>query len=133
MNGNFERPSKATVTATDLALERTQLAYERTLMAWVRTATSLISFGFTIYKFFEGLRESGELKTRGHLLGSRNFALIMISIGLVTLILATFQHHQGVKRLNQQLGTKSRSLALVLAALISFLGVLGLLAVVFRQ
>ena len=32
-------------------MDRTRLAYERTLMAWVRTATSLISFGFTIYKF----------------------------------------------------------------------------------
>jgi Domain of unknown function (DUF202) len=39
--------------ATQLAVERTHLAYERTLMAWVRTATSLISFGFTIYKFFQ--------------------------------------------------------------------------------
>jgi Domain of unknown function (DUF202) len=38
---------------TRLAVERTRLAYERTLMAWVRTATALISFGFTIYKFFE--------------------------------------------------------------------------------
>ena len=26
-------------------------------MAWVRTATSLISFGFTIFKFFQFLRE----------------------------------------------------------------------------
>jgi uncharacterized membrane protein YidH (DUF202 family) len=40
---------------TALALERTRLAHERTLMAWVRTATSLISFGFTIYKAFEYL------------------------------------------------------------------------------
>ena len=39
-------------TGTRLALDRTHLAHERTLMAWVRTATSLISFGFTIYKFF---------------------------------------------------------------------------------
>ena len=38
---------------TRLAVDRTRLAYERTLMAWVRTATSLISFGFTIYKFFQ--------------------------------------------------------------------------------
>ena len=45
-------------TSTKLAIERTRLAHERTLMAWVRTATSLISFGFTIYKFFEYLRES---------------------------------------------------------------------------
>ena len=42
--------------ATKLAVERTRLAYERTLMAWVRTSTSLISFGFTIYKFFQYLR-----------------------------------------------------------------------------
>jgi putative membrane protein len=36
-----------------LAVDRTWLAHERTLMAWVRTATSMISFGFTIYKFFQ--------------------------------------------------------------------------------
>ena len=39
--------------STQMALDRTWLAHERTLMAWVRTATSMISFGFTIYKFFE--------------------------------------------------------------------------------
>ena len=44
--------------ATRLAADRTWLADERTLMAWIRTATSLISFGFTIYKFFEF--EAGE-------------------------------------------------------------------------
>ena len=47
--------------STDLALRRTFMAYERTLMAWIRTATSLISFGFTIYKFFEYLVESGDI------------------------------------------------------------------------
>ena len=39
--------------ATRLAVDRTRLAYERTLMAWIRTATSMISFGFTIFKFLE--------------------------------------------------------------------------------
>lgn len=52
-----EKPSTGTErpmdTSTKLAFERTNLAHERTLMAWVRTATSLISFGFTIYKFFQ--------------------------------------------------------------------------------
>src|SRR5262249_28618447 len=38
--------------STELALERTRAAYERTMMAWIRTATSLITFGFTVYKFF---------------------------------------------------------------------------------
>ena len=30
---------------------------QRTLMAWVRTALSMISFGFTIYKFLQVLQE----------------------------------------------------------------------------
>ena len=43
--------------STRLALERTRLANERTLMAWIRTCTSLIAFGFTIFKFFQYLDE----------------------------------------------------------------------------
>ena len=46
-------------TSSRLAYERTYLAHERTLMAWVRTALALISFGFTIAKVFEYLREKG--------------------------------------------------------------------------
>ena len=34
-------------------------------MAWIRTSLSMISFGFTIYKFFQYLRESGEVVARG--------------------------------------------------------------------
>jgi len=40
-------------TSTRLAYDRTRLAYENTMMAWVRTATSLITFGFSVYKFFQ--------------------------------------------------------------------------------
>jgi putative membrane protein len=39
--------------STRLAFDRTRLAHDRTMMAWVRTATSLITFGFAIYKFFQ--------------------------------------------------------------------------------
>jgi inner membrane protein YidH len=62
-------------SSTALALERTRLAHERTLMAWVRTATSLISFGFTIYKAFEYLRQRQPDVAHG-VLGPRNFALV---------------------------------------------------------
>ena len=44
---------------TGLAVTRTIVALDRTLMAWIRTATSLISFGFTIYKFFEAQERQG--------------------------------------------------------------------------
>ena len=46
--------------ATTLALERTRIAYERTMMAWIRTATSLITFGFSVYKFFEIEMKTGQ-------------------------------------------------------------------------
>ena len=38
---------------TSLSAERTRLLYERTMMSWIRTATTLITFGFTLYKFFQ--------------------------------------------------------------------------------
>ena len=38
-----------------LAIDRTRMAAERSLMAWVRTALSMITFGFTFYKFMLGL------------------------------------------------------------------------------
>ena len=44
---------KAVGFSTNLSVDRTRLSYERTLMSWVRTSTSLITFGFTIYKFFQ--------------------------------------------------------------------------------
>jgi uncharacterized membrane protein YidH (DUF202 family) len=62
-------------------------------MAWVRTATSLISFGFTIYKFFQYLQER-QTNVEERLLGPRGYALVMITIGIVALVLATLQHRR---------------------------------------
>ena len=102
-------------------------------MAWIRTATSLISFGFTIYKFFQFLREEGELAHPHRLLGPREFSLLMIISGLVALVLATFQHWRDVQRLRAQYVAAPYSLALVLATLVAALGILGMFAVIFRQ
>jgi putative membrane protein len=117
--------------ATRLALDRTRLAYERTLMAWVRTATSLISFGFTIFKFFQYLQEKQEAASRS-LLGPRGFALLMISIGLVALTLATIEHRRHMQALRVEYGTVPYSLATVVAAFIAVLGLLGLVNVLFQ-
>jgi putative membrane protein len=119
--------------ATKLAVERTRLAHERTLMAWVRTATSLISFGFTIYKFFQYLHQDGSQDTSPQLLGARNFALLMIIIGVVSLVVATIQHRQSMNALRAEYHDVPYSLATIMAALIGLLGILGLLSVIFRQ
>ncbi len=118
--------------STQLAVDRTRLAHDRTLMAWVRTATSLISFGFTIYKFFQTMQEKGQTD-EGRLLGPREFALLMIGIGLTALALATVQHRQEMTKLRAQYREVPYSLATVLAGLVTILGLIAFVAVVFRQ
>lgn len=120
-------------SSTELALDRTLLAHDRTLMAWVRTATSLISFGFTIYKFFQYLREQQGLEPEGRVLGPRRFAMLMISIGLVSLLLATIQQLRLRKKLKRIYPEAGFSLATIMAAFISLLGILALIAVILRQ
>lgn len=118
--------------ATTLAVERTRLAYERTLMAWVRTAASLISFGFTLYKFFEYLHEGGAVVERGpRLLGARHFGTLMIAIGVVSLVIATAEHYRSMRTLREY-ARLPVSLAGIMAGLIGLLGAVGLVSVVWR-
>ncbi len=119
--------------STKLSVDRTRLAHERTLMSWVRTAISLISFGFTIYKFFDYMREQGGGRPDGRLLGPREFALIMIGLGLVSVLFATLQHRRSMKALRERDVVVPSSEAMWLAGLILALGILAFLAVVFRQ
>jgi putative membrane protein len=114
--------------ATALAVERTRLAHERTLMAWVRTSTSLISFGFTIYKFFQyqGSPVAGALNPR-------RFGMAMILIGLFALVLATMQHRRDLRIMDARFGKGERSLAGIVAILVGLLGLLALVGVLLRQ
>lgn len=127
------RPTSDLPDATRLAVERTRLAHERTLMAWVRTGTSLISFGFTIYKFFQYLRESQHAAAAG-VIGPREFALLMIAVGIIALLLATVGHIRSMRTLRAEYGPLiPYSMSTLVAALVGLLGLLSLLAVYFRQ
>jgi putative membrane protein len=117
--------------STQLAFERTRIAYERTMMAWIRTGTSLITFGFSIYKLFQ-LEGLGHPQP-GRLIGPREFAFMLVSIGLISLLLATLEHRQNIRTLGAQYAGRQRSLAVLVAALVSILGILALLAMIFRQ
>jgi putative membrane protein len=113
-----------------LAFERTFLAYERTRIAWVRTALALISFGFVIAKFFQYLREKqGETAT---VMTPRAVGLIMITIGLVGLILASWQERRAVKALRERCPELPRPVSGVMAVLIMLFGVLALIGALLR-
>ena len=87
--------------STRLAVERTRLANERTLMAWIRTSTSLIAFGFTIFKFFQYLATQEHRHT---IVSPWIVGMAMILIGLTGLALAWIQHRQQLKALKAEVG-----------------------------
>lgn len=131
-NSDLKTETAQKLSSAQLAVDRTRLAHERTLLAWVRTATSLISFGFTIYKFFQYLQEKGQAR-EGRILGPREFALVMIGTGLIALLLATVQHRLDIQRMRALYPEVPYSLATVLAGLMSILGIIAFVAIVFRQ
>ena len=116
--------------STRLALERTRLANERTLMAWIRTCTSLIAFGFTIFKFFQYL----DTKEEAH----RGFVtpwvvgVLMILVGLTGLTLASIQHRQSMKALKTEAGPMPYSISGIMAGFIAVVGIVALVAVAWR-
>lgn len=118
--------------STQLAVDRTRLAHDRTLMAWVRTSASLISFGFTIYKFFQYLRDKGEL-AEGRIFGPREFAMAMIGIGIVALVLSTFMNRRDMRAMRHYYPEVPYSLATIVAALVGLLGLVTFVAVFFRH
>jgi putative membrane protein len=118
-------------TGTRLAYDRTFLAHERTQLAWVRTSLAFISFGFGIAKFFQYLH--GQRGEKAPPLGAATVGMLMIAIGLVTLVIASAQHHRALQALRQQCPDLPRSLAHVTAVLIAALGILALAAAILRQ
>ena len=128
-------PEQLPVT-TRLAYERTRGGYERTMMAWVRTGTSLITFGFAVYKFFQ-LEVTGTVsKSQGlietALVGPREFGLILIGIGLLSILLGTYEHQRDLKILLREYSDMPRSGTQVIAVLMAVFGTLALVAVIYR-
>jgi inner membrane protein YidH len=117
-------------TNTRLAVQRTRLANERTLMAWIRTCTSLIAFGFTIYKFAQYLEDQEHL--RRAVVSPWILGVLMIVVGLTGLVLAGFQHHQALRDLKAEAGPQPYSVSAVMAAFIAVVGIVALIMVAWR-
>jgi putative membrane protein len=124
----MDKSKSSSLTSKQLGADRTWMAHERTLMAWIRTATSMIGFGFAVYKFFEGRPPNPNA-----LLTSRDFAILMIGFGLIALLLATIQHAIEIRSIADLTTRKRRSIALVLSLLLAALGSLSFVSAVFRE
>jgi inner membrane protein YidH len=116
---------------TRLAFENTFLAQERTQMAWVQVSLALMTFGFTIAKVFEFLREKeGQQLT---LFGPRTVGILMIAIGLTALTLASVQHRRIMKSMRQECPSLPMSQAGILAVLLALLGILAFIGAILRH
>jgi putative membrane protein len=115
-----------------LALDRTFLAYERTLMAWIRTATSMIMFGFGLYKFFYYFHDDKAPNEAQQIFGARTYGMCMMVIGVFTLAIAAWQYRRYMKAFRGLYPEAPMSLSLVVAGLIAALGILAFFAAIFR-
>jgi putative membrane protein len=121
---------------TRLAFERTRGGYQRTMMAWIRTGTSLITFGFAVYKFFQLEMAGTVAKSKGlidtSLVGPREFGMILIGIGLLSILLGAFEHRRDLGALRREYPEMPQSGSQLIAVLMAIFGALALVAVIYR-
>jgi putative membrane protein len=111
------------MTRTNLAARRNVMAAERTLMAWIRTSLAMISFGFTLGKLGDALASAKFSLMFGRTTDIRGVASYLVIIGTLALILAVFQYRSDVAGITPDRAAFMPSLALVVAVLLSLLGI----------
>ena len=118
---------------TDWSALNTRFGSERTLMAAVRTSLSLIGFGFTIYKFFESVRENIGAGSVIRVNGPRRLGGTLVSLGIFVLVAAAFQHWHFLKELQHESDQKFPwSIALTTAVMLAFTGIVLLVTILVR-
>lgn len=120
--------------STEMAVSRTVMAADRSLMAWVRTGLSLISFGFTIYKFLDYSRE--QLIASGKVLegisSPKVVGLFMVGMGILSLIFGTIENISTVRVLRGRYNIRRKRYALTMAVMITLFGLIIFFGIIFK-
>ncbi len=126
-------PTETELKLSDnLAVGRTRMAAERTLMGWIRTALSLISFGFTIFKFLESIAQRDLAQQVLRHDSPRTVGLTLIGIGIFALVSACLQHWKYTRALPSGVSYKLLDLSFVVATLIGLLGIAMFMSIILR-
>jgi putative membrane protein len=125
-----------------MSFQRTRLSADRTLMSVIRTSLSLISFGFTIYQFFERLAQQNAIAAGSG--QARRFGLSLILLGLVMLLVGIgydFAFMSGLRSLRSEMKAEGlihgesqfpRSYTLIVAFLLLAIGILAVMSLAFH-
>jgi putative membrane protein len=117
---------------TDMATVRTLMAADRTLMAWIRTSLSMLSFGFTVYKFLLYVRES----LSDHILraqGPRRFGIVLITLGTMSMLFGLIDYYGVFKQYGETSGRSPWSPAFYAGLLTFLLGLSLLVSIVIHR
>ena len=113
----------------DLGEMRTIMAADRTLMAWIRTALSMLSFGFTIYKFLQDVQGK---KPLAHPDSPQQVGLFLTGLGVASMLLGTLSYWSTLKDLNRAEEFRLGRPTLLIAAIISCAGVAIFISIATR-
>ncbi|MCG3203598.1 MAG: hypothetical protein KCHDKBKB_00269 [Elusimicrobia bacterium] len=131
--GDSENIDRAQLQTT-MAVLRTIMAADRSLMAWVRTGLSLITFGFTIYKFLQFERET--LIASGQAIvgvsSSKTVGLFMIGVGILSLIMGTVENIFTVRSLTGREAISHPRYSLLMAGIILILGLVIFIGILLK-
>lgn len=104
----------------DMGEMRTVMAADRTLMAWIRTSLSMLSFGFTIYKFLDALAEHNEIAA-SH--SPQRVGLFLAGMGTAAMVLGTISYWTTLRDLNRVEEFRLGRPVLIMALVMSFAGI----------
>lgn len=105
---------------SDMGEKRTIMAADRTLMAWIRTSLSMLSFGFTIYKFLDAAAEQQQLARSD---SPQHIGLFLTAMGITAMILGTIGYWMTLRDLQKVEMFRLARPVLVMALIMSVAGV----------
>jgi putative membrane protein len=106
-------------------------------MSVIRTSLSLIGFGFTIFQFFQKLREADVL---AHAQAPRRFGVALVALGIAMLLMGIVYHLQfmtGLRRTREAMAAEGliygeslfpRSLTLITAVILLVIGIVAIIS-----
>lgn len=126
---------------TGMSFQRTRLSADRTLMSVIRTSLSLIGFGFTIFQFFQKLKDQSVLTGTAP---ARNFGMALVLLGVAMLVIGIVYHIRfmlGLRNVREEMRADGlihgesqfpTSLTLITAILLLLIGVAAIGSMVFN-